>query len=124
MRDKLTEPDKSTTLADSTEETDKEIPWRSRSQRKLKTRDKPTDAENSTMPVDPMKEANKNFPPMPKASLHAQASANHYIEDTMGCDRLSPPINIGYLETDWNLFELTITGGELKNPQQQSLPIT
>ena len=67
------------------------------------------------MSIEPTKEADRNFLPTPKASLPAQASANHRIEDAMRHDRLSPPINIKDLETDWHLFELIIIGGELKN---------
>lgn len=42
----------------------------------------------------------------------------------MGRDKLLPPINTEDLETNWHLFELMIAGGELKNPQQQNLPIS
>ena len=45
------------------------------------------------MIVDPMEEADINFLPTPKASLRAEASTNHRIEDAMGHDKLSSPIN-------------------------------
>jgi hypothetical protein len=97
------------------EGTNKEIPQQSRSQRKFQIREKPTDANRATMTVDPTKEANRNFLPTSKESLHTHASANHRIEDAMGHDRMSPPINTEDLEMDSHLFELTIAGEELKD---------
>ena len=94
MHDKPTDPGKSTTLVNLTEGTNKEIPRQRQRRWKLQTWNKPTDADRSTMTVNPTEEADRNFPPMPKASLHAQASANHHIEDAMGHDMLSSPINI------------------------------
>ena len=82
------------------------------------------DTDRSIMTVDSTGEADINFPPTPKASLHTQASANHCIEEVMGHDRLSLPINIEDLKMDWHLFELTIMGEELKNQQKQSIPIS
>ena len=80
-------------------------------------RDKPVDTDRSTMPIDLMEEAGINFLPLLKTSLRTQASANHHIEDAMGHDMLSLPINTEYLEMDWHLFELTIAGEELKDQQ-------
>ena len=74
------------------------------------------DADRSTMLINLAEKADKNFPPTPKKSIRTQASTNHHIEDAMGRDRLSLPINIEDLETDCHLFELTIIGGEIKNP--------
>ena len=109
-------------LVDSTEGTSKEIPQQSRSQRKFQIREKPANADRSTMMVDPMEEADKNFMPIPKESPLTHASANQRIEGAMGHDRLSPPINTKDLEMDWHLFELTITGEELRDQEQQSTP--
>ena len=96
--DKLTKLDKPTTLVNQMEGTNKEIPRQSRSRWKFQIWEKLLDVNKLTMMVELMEEADKNFLPMPKASLHAQASTNHRIEDTMGHDRLSPPINIEDLE--------------------------
>lgn len=74
------------------------------------------------MMVNLIEGVNKHFLLIPKEILLTHASANHCIEGTMGHDRLSPPINIEDLELDWNLFELTIAGEELRDQQQQSTP--
>ena len=74
------------------------------------------------MTVNSMEEADKSFPPIPKESLLTHASTNHRIEVTMGHDRMSPPINTKDLELDWHLFELIITGEELRDQQHQSTP--
>ena len=66
-----------------------------------------------TMTVDPMEEADRNFPPKPKESLLPHPSTNYCIEGSMGHDSLSPPINTEYLEWDWHLFKLKIVGEEL-----------
>ena len=78
--------------------------------------------DRSTISTNLSKETDKKFPP--KESLHTQASSNHHIKGVMGHDRLTLPINTKDLETNWHFFELMITGGELKNLQQQSLPIS
>lgn len=122
MRPKLIEPDKSNTLVDQMEGTNKEIPRQSQSRQKFQIREKPTNADRSTMTVDLTEEADRNFSPMPKESLLTHASTNHHIEGVMGHDKLSLPINTKDLEMDWHLFELTIAGEELKYQQQQSIP--
>lgn len=104
MRDKLIEPDKSTNLVNPTEGTNKEIPRQSRSRRKFQSREI-VNVERLTMTVDPTKEADRSFPPIPKEILLTHASANHHIEVAMGHDTLSPPINTEELELDWHLFE-------------------
>ena len=66
------------------------------------------------MTINPMEEADRNFPPKPKEKLLSHTSANYRIEGTMGHDSLSLPINTEELEWDWHLFELTIAGEELR----------
>ena len=78
--------------------------------------------DRSTMTVDPTKEADRNFLPKPEESLLTHAPTNHRIEDMMGHDNLSPPINTDDLEWDWHLFKLTIVGEELRDQQQQRPP--
>ena len=78
--------------------------------------------DRSTMTIDPMEEADKNFPPKLKESLLTHASANYHIEGMMGHNNLSPPLNTKDLEWDWHLFEFTIVGEEPKEQQQKSPP--
>ena len=104
-------------------ETDEENLRQNRSQPKSRSCNIPLELDKQTIPIDPTMRIDKKLLPNPKISLHMQASSNHHIKDSMGCNRPSPPINSEDIKTNWHLFELTTAREELRDQQQPSQPI-